>query len=190
MSRERRARRLRLFLRLAVAGCALLLVLEGGLRFLLFSDFARRHKLGWQARREELYSVYESGREFWKLRAVLGRETGLGATAEFDARLGWRNQFFDGETLAHVDEAALGARRTVLLFGDSYARCVEPSEDCWEGLLERSELGGTHALLNYGVGGYGLDQACLLMQLALPRFRARNPMGLQEVVWVARRLAG
>jgi len=171
-----RARRLRLALRLCAAAGVALLLAELALRWVLFSDVARAHKLGWQLRREELYSIYESGREFWQLRTAFGREAGLGAAAEFDARLGWRNRFFDGATLAHVDEPTLGARRPVLLFGDSYARCVEEPRDCWEGLLERSELGATHALLNYGVGGYGLDQATLLMQLALPRFRARDPV--------------
>jgi hypothetical protein len=171
-----RVRGLRLVLRLLFAVGLALLVLEGGLRWVLFSEAARARDLGWQLRRPELYGLYESGREFWQLRAALGVESGLGPAAEFDARLGWRNRFFDGETLEHVDEVALGARRPVLLFGDSNARCVEPPEDCWEGLLARSSLGETHALLNYGVGGYGFDQAALLMRHALPRFLERDPV--------------
>ena len=76
---------------------------------------------------------------------------------------------------AHPDEASLRDRRPVLLFGDSYAQCATPAEQCFQSLLEQSELAHEFALLNYGVGGYGLDQMYLLMRRVLPRFRARKP---------------
>ena len=64
----------------------------------------------------------------------------------------------------------------MLLFGDSYAWCATPAADCWQGLLERSELSDRLCLLNYGAGGYGLDQTVLLLDLALPRFIDRDPI--------------
>src|SRR5205085_7133999 len=63
----------------------------------------------------------------------------------------------------------------VLLFGDSYAQCATPPEQCFQSLLEQSELTHEFALLNYGVGGFGLDQMYLLLRHVLPRFREQKP---------------
>jgi hypothetical protein len=42
--------------------------------------------------------------------------------------------------------------------------------------MKRSELGATHGLLNYGVGGYGLDQIYLLVRASLGRFAGQDPV--------------
>jgi hypothetical protein len=151
------------------------LVLEGALRFVLFSDFARAH-FGWKLRQAGLYAPVESGRELWKLRARLAGPAAARPHPVFDARVGWLSDAIDPRTLAHRDEPELAGRTPVLLFGDSYAQCVGPPEECWQGLLDRSPLGATHALLNYGVSGYGLDQIHLLMQLVLERRFEREPV--------------
>ena len=69
--------------------------------------------------------------------------------------LGWTDGF-DPVTYQHdvtVDGPA------VLLYGDSYAACVDDVE-CFETWIPE--------LLNYGVGGYGTDQILLLMEESLP----------------------
>ncbi|MSR63406.1 MAG: SGNH/GDSL hydrolase family protein [Planctomycetes bacterium] len=173
-----RPRARRLVARAARLGLGLVLAVllaEGALRFVLFSDQARAWSVGWSLRHEGLYTAHASGREFWQLRARLASEPPSAAARLSDERVGWLGERFDRD-LVHVDEPGLGARTPVLLFGDSYAHCVEPAGPCWQGLLERSELAPRFALLNYGVGGYGLDQTYLLMRLVLPRFQARAPV--------------
>jgi hypothetical protein len=64
----------------------------------------------------------------------------------------------------------------VLLYGASYASCVTPPEDCFEGLMQRSELAGRYVLHNYGVGGYGLDQAYLMLRETLDHYAGTNPV--------------
>ena len=64
----------------------------------------------------------------------------------------------------------------MLLFGDSFCECATPPEECWQGLLERSPLGPRFALVNYGTGGYGLDQVLLLARRVLDRWRGRDPL--------------
>lgn len=151
-----------------------LLALEGGLRFVLFSPFARAHGYGWQLRNEALYTAREAGRETWALRAAIHGPAPR--SAEFDERFGWLPEDIDRTTLASPDEARLGSRRPLLLYGDSYARCVSEAGLCWGELLERSPLAQRFALVNYGVGGFGLGQIHLLMQATLARFQERDPL--------------
>lgn len=166
----KRARRL-LFLAGGVLGA--LLLAEGALRFVLLSDLARSSGFGWQLRHPELYSSYQSGRLNWKLRALFDPGAGRPSPA-FDARVGWLRSAIDPATLAHEDEGSLAARTPVLLFGDSYAQCAEEGS-CWQRWLEASPLAARYRLLNYGVGGYGLDQILLLLRLVLEHFGARQP---------------
>ena len=73
-------------------------------------------------------------------------------------------------------EAALDGRRPVLLFGDSYTRCMTDEANCFEGWMERSSMGATHRVFNYGVRGYGIDQIALLAGFALEHWRGRKPI--------------
>ena len=92
----------------------------------------------------------------------------------FDSRLGWvsRGVLDDYD---HERRAELAGRRPVLLFGDSFAACVTEPVDCWQGWFARSERRDDEMLLNYGAGGYGLDQIALLAQSALDRWHAERP---------------
>lgn len=174
----RRARLGRWTRRLLLASTSLaltLLALEGALRFVLFSAFAREHGIGWRWRDAGLYTPREAGRENWKLRVDLGLER-RDRSPSFDARFGWLSDAIDPATLAHVDEARVGARRPLLFFGDSYAQCVAEARPCWQELLEESPLATRFALLNYGVSGFGLDQVRLLLEPVLERFAARDPL--------------
>jgi len=94
-------------------------------------------------------------------------------TWTFDPELGWtwRNSSTNGDGVYEID--ALGARgpreygarpapgkRRVVCFGDSFVYCDEVSaEDSFEVQLE--ELEPDLEVLNFGVSGYGTDQALL-----------------------------
>lgn len=83
--------------------------------------------------------------------------------------LGWTGKYF-GDTYLHHEFGKLGKKRPVLLYGDSFSMCVEQVE-CFEDILNvDSTFSKDHFLLNYGVGGYGVDQAALLMSQTMPRY--------------------
>jgi hypothetical protein len=93
-----------------------------------------------------------------------------------DRLTGWIRGIIVPGTRAHVEEPGLGERTAVLLYGDSFAEGVHGRPYSFEGLMETSPLQATHALINYGVGGYGADQVLLLARATLPRFEARKPV--------------
>jgi hypothetical protein len=157
----------RLALRLALA-CALgLLLTELGLRLLLFSDWAPLARLGWSQRRAFLYADHQSEDLHWALRHRFG-QVGPDRSPAEDELLGWRRgELIRPVTYEHRDARRLRGQQPVLMFGDSYTECTTPRRDCWEMLIEESALGETHAILNYGVSAYGLDQVTLLLERAL-----------------------
>jgi hypothetical protein len=161
-------RRSRPLCRLALAALVGAVLLEVGLRALVFT---------WPQetlRDAALYSPRWSDARH----ALAWRFADPAARREIPrhARLGWSHSRFDAATLAHEQEALVGGRRPVLLFGDSFAACVTARRDCWGGLLERSDLSPRYRLLNYGVPAYGFDQTYLLMQEVLPRWADRDPL--------------
>jgi len=100
-----------------------------------------------------------------------------------DRRLGWRSGRLSAGSLEHRDEAALGGRRPVLLFGDSFAEGIWPDTvDDFSALFARSDLAADFALLNHGSGGYGLDQIALLVGDVLPRYVERRPVVLVSLL--------
>jgi hypothetical protein len=64
----------------------------------------------------------------------------------------------------------------VLLYGDSFANCNTPPGQCFEDLLERSALADRYCLVNYGVGGYGIDQEYLLLQRSIDKWKELDPI--------------
>jgi hypothetical protein len=63
------------------------------------------------------------------------------------------------------------ASRRVVTVGDSFTFCSDvPYEESWSYLLEQS-LGEDYEVLNLGVPGYGLDQACLRLELRIEELR-------------------
>jgi hypothetical protein len=76
--------------------------------------------------------------------------------------LGWTVNL-DEKTLLHNDSKNVGNRRPVLLYGNSFAMCVYQSK-CFEEILNGDkDFAQGYYLLNYGVGGYGVDQIYLLL---------------------------
>ncbi len=177
------ARRLALLAVRFSAGVVLgLLLLEAVLRFFLFADLPRGTGISARLRKPGLYASQISGRDYWKLDALFSEPWVPRQQPWFDARTGWLGAEMDPATFAHADEGRLAGRTPVLLFGDSYAQCVQRAELCWQELLERSELADRYALLNYGVGGFGLDQAYLLLERVLERFRDRRPVVVMAIL--------
>lgn len=157
----------------AVAGCALA---EGGLRLLLFRDVSGFEDLSRSLREPGLYADMRRDGLYWQLRRIWlpGAEQPL--PGEHMPATGWVSPAVDPRTLAHVDEATLGDRRPVLLYGDSYALCMTSEEFTWQALLERSPEGRTHVLVNYGTHAFGTDQALLQLESTIGRFAGRDPL--------------
>lgn len=141
--------------------------LELLLRHSLFGDSTIAERLGAYTRKPELYADRHTEDVYWVLSRIFQGTAGKPAPGP-DELLGWRGRKkLHPEHYGHRDEQVLDGRRAVLLFGDSFAACNTSSEDCFEGLFARSERAEDALLLNYGVGGYGLDQIYLLMRESL-----------------------
>jgi hypothetical protein len=161
--------------RLAVALALALLGLEGLIRVALFSDSERIASLLWRLRLPSIYFDSRHEDEYWLLRHRLG-DTGSVASDALHPSLGWVCSDLDRDTLRHrLDDGSEGERRLVLLYGDSFARCMRGAEPCFEDQLASSELGARWKLLNHGVPGYGVDQVLLLLEASLPRYVDREP---------------
>ncbi|MFT7464568.1 MAG: hypothetical protein ACI9EF_002924, partial [Pseudohongiellaceae bacterium] len=91
--------------------------------------------------------------------------------------MGWVGDAIEPQTYNHRDEAALGGRRPVLLYGASYAQCAAglAMTDCFQHAMAASDLADSYGLLNYGVGNSGIGQTYLMMQNTLDRFSGRDP---------------
>src|SRR6185295_8687126 len=89
-------------------------------------------------RRPELYADLHREDLYWKLRHIWLPSAERVVPREPLPTTGWTSPAIDPRTLVQADEAAIGERRPVLLYGDSYALCLTPAESTWQGLLERS----------------------------------------------------
>jgi hypothetical protein len=173
---SKRPRRRKLRRSLIALACGLVVALlagELGLRFLLFSDAVAAKRLGRPWRKMDLYTDSLDD-DYWKLQSLFNRDI-VTNPPNPNSLVGWTGAV-DSKTYAHPDEAALAGRTPVLFFGDSNAQCMTAAADCFQGQMERSEFANEYALLNYGVGGYGLDQIQLLMSASIDRFIDKNPI--------------
>lgn len=153
---------------------------ELAVRWLVLGESATAARLGAKLRKPEHFARDIGDDDYWKLQALF-TDPANEPPVNTDPVLGWTAGIAPG-TYVHPDEAHVGARRPILLFGDSFAACVVPPEHCWQGLFERTELARDHALLNFGAGGYGLDQVALLIERVLPRFAGRDPIVIVGVL--------
>jgi len=156
------------------------LLVELALRLILFVDVPGLRKVTLQLRQaNNFFEKREPG--FWTTSVAFTPTDRLKPIPAFDPLVGWAGSRVEPGTYRHRDENALAGRRPVLLFGDSFAECVTPPQECWQGLLNRSEFGRTHFLLNYGVGGYGLDQSVLMLRAGLDAYREQDPIVILSV---------
>ena len=146
-------------------------VVELGFRTLLFHDADWARRIGGRLRSPGYYAGRWSD-EYWKLQTLFKDRELRMPEPRYDPVMGWRRP-----PPVLVGEAAEGVqRRPVLLFGDSFAACIGDAEDCWQGLLARSELGAELELHNHGTGGYGLDQIYLSFLEYIDDFDDRDPI--------------
>ncbi len=159
-----------LIINLTVSVLAVCLTLVGGelvFRALLFHGPAFMKPL----ESPGLYAESDSSDTYWKLWVAFG---GTPAVRN-DPLLGYRKHGIRPNTYLHAQASEIGSRIPVLLYGDSFAQCTVPPEDCFEGILNNnSEFSAKYYLINYGVGGYGLDQIYLLYQKTIGLYH--NPV--------------
>ncbi|MBI5431893.1 MAG: hypothetical protein HZA52_03570 [Planctomycetes bacterium] len=161
-------------LRSLVAVCLGALVVEGTSRFCLFADVldgtavarAVRSPSRFAATHEQLY---------WYLQDRFMRDDRRKEAPNYDAELGWLGSRIASDRTS-TDEARIGDRRLVLLYGDSYSACTTRANDCFQGLMDDCALGRDVGLLNLGVGGYGLDQIAMLVEESIDYYAAREPI--------------
>jgi hypothetical protein len=180
MLRRRISRRTWLGLALSVA--VALALAEVALRFVLFAPAADGTVLARRLRRAGLFAHPQREDLHWELRDRFASRTSAIRVPEHDPDVGWTSGAFAPRTYEHADADPAPGVRPILLFGDSYAQGTTAAADRFEALLARSGLGREHRLLNYGVGGYGLDQVLLLMQRALDLYDGRDPLVIVGVL--------
>jgi hypothetical protein len=135
------------------------LLSEAAYRFMLFSHlpFMERY------RDPSLYTDYYSDGDWWKLYYLFGKKEHE-PTKHPHHLLGWTGDF-SGESYRHDEAGRIHGKRPVLLYGDSFARCLTAQSDCFQGILNNDkEFSRQYFMLNYGVAGYGVDQIYLLLK--------------------------
>jgi hypothetical protein len=104
--------------------------------------------------------------DYWKLNYILRKKF---RNEDPHPLLGWTANV-NKKTLVHNDSSKVGNKRPVLLYGNSFAMCVYLSK-CFEEILNNDkDFSKEHYLLNYGVGGYGVDQIYLLLNETVDKF--------------------
>jgi hypothetical protein len=151
------------------------LAFEGLLRLVLFADIPLTRSIGYRLRRARCYADYKSDEDYWKLALRFG-EVERVPPGMYHPDLGWISDDIDRASLRHAHAGEMRVKRPILLFGDSFARCMTSREDCFEGLIERSDLGARYGLLNYAVNGYGLDQIHILIDRVLDLYVDLDPI--------------
>lgn len=148
---------------LLISSLIALVIGEFIFRALIFGDMEAMDKYRYPGNFAEIFSD-----DYWKLAYKFDRETNKPPEHPHHL-LGW-SLYFDHYSYMHDDYPKLGKRRPVLLYGDSFAMCVD-STDCFEDYLNAdSSFSKDHYFLNYGVGGYGVGQILLLFEQTVDRF--------------------
>lgn len=129
---------------------------EMGFRMILFNKSPTFAFL----RNPDFYANWFSDDDYWKLQYHFGDR--YKPPKYPHPLLGWVGDF-SRETYKHNQDIHLGKRRPLLLYGDSFSKCVYGVE-CFQDILNNDEkFSGQYYLLNYGVGGYGVDQIYLAL---------------------------
>jgi len=140
------------------------LLCEVVFRVLLFSKAPFMER--W--RDPSLYADYYSDDDYWKLYYLF--DGPYKPPENPHELLGWVGDF-DRKTYRHNEAGEVRDRTPVLLYGDSFAACATSKQECFQGILNSDEeFNRKHYLLNYGVGGYGVDQICLLLKNSVDNF--------------------
>jgi hypothetical protein len=160
-------------LALALASVCALLAAEGAFRFLLFSDTSVARRLGARLRDPAHFADHTSEDEYWRLQALFDGQL---AGDHLDAVCGWTGPYIEDGTYVPKTWPDLRGRTPVLLYGDSYATGCTPPEQRFPAILAKSDLADRYVLVDYGVGGYGVDQIYLLLHHSIDRWRDLDPI--------------
>lgn len=153
------------FLLLSVSLTCTFIFSEIIFQVLLFSNVSMMNKF----RDPGLYAHPFCDDDHWKLRYLFTGKT----KNPPDRFLGWIKPNISKDIYLHKSVPLLKSRRPVLLYGDSFAKCKQ-SELCFDEILNSdSDFNKHFYLLNYGVGGYGLDQIYLLFKYSIGNYQ--NP---------------
>lgn len=146
---------------------------EIGIRIILFSEvsFLNNIPIISKQRNTHLYADPNSEDDYWRLECKVNKTSCVSPKPH--PLLGWiieRSAY--ASNLQHKNAAYIGSRRPVLLYGDSFARCVGT---CFQDILNNdADFSNDYYLLNYGMDGYGLDQIYLLFKTSVDHYR--NPL--------------
>jgi hypothetical protein len=158
-----------------LAGIALaLFAAELALRAALFLP-GEKPARWFAAVRQPHYFANNETDEFWKLQFLfLGPEQPEEAS-NADPVTGWTWQV-EPKTYRVLQMPPSDGRRLVVLYGDSFAQCNTPPEQCFQAVLEESDVRDRFRMLNLGVGGYGLDQVYLLIRQTIEALKKEDPI--------------
>jgi len=136
---------------------------ETGYRIVLFTDIQVFDRF----QKPQHFADYFSEDDYWKLYYLFdGR---FKPPQQPHPQLGWIGDF-SRDSYLHNQIEHIGDRRPVLLYGDSFASCMQ-GVLCFQDILNSDQLfSKRHYLFNYGVGGYGLDQIFLLLQKSIHQY--------------------
>ncbi|MBK7874279.1 MAG: SGNH/GDSL hydrolase family protein [Planctomycetes bacterium] len=149
---------------------------ELALRWALFSDSDLAARLGARVRTPDAFGTPDLSERWWQLQRRFTPRERLAPASGPDAVLGWNGEVINAATGRNYEADRVGAKRPVLLYGDSFAQGVVAREARFQGLMESSALGTRFALLNHGVGGYGVDQAYLMFERTLDVWKDARPV--------------
>lgn len=175
-------RRRRLWIPIALALVVFALALEGGVRWIVLSEGAREWKLAERLRQPQLYGHPQRDDLYWLLQSRFLPDAQRASRPKYEPVLGWIQQSIESGTWRHLGVRRLDGRRPVLLYGDSFAMGMTDAEFVFPALLEATPLGRDLCMLNYGVGGYGLDQVYLLLRRSLDHFAGLEPIVIVGVL--------
>ncbi len=158
------------------------LLAEGALSFLLFSELEAVVEASEPLRQPGRWASQRDESLYWELDAYWRGPTRRRLEPNFsDPLLGWVKKEIRPSTYEHRDDVA-DSKRPVLLYGDSYAHGVTPLGSRYEALFATIEASKDHRFLNYGVGGYGVDQAYLLCKNSIDLYSGRDPLVIFSVL--------
>ncbi len=153
--------------RVALATVSLLVSLmlaEVAFRLVLASDSAT----GRRQRKPALYADPFSDDLYWLLRHRWHGDR-FPPPNHPHPLLGWLAAHI-GADYSHQEAGKVAGRRPVLLYGDSFAQGMAGVERFQQILNRDPDFARDHYLLNYAVGGYGLDQIYLLFEHSVDRY--------------------
>lgn len=144
-------------------------VAEVGFRTVLFSNMAGFEKLRDPSIYAKIYPDEFSqifSDDYWKLYYLFDGEEKPPENPH--PLLGWVGDF-DRKTLVHNQTHQIKKRRPVLLYGDSFAQCV--NAECFQDHLNTdTAFSNEHYFLNYGVGGFGVGQIYTLFNRTVDKY--------------------